>query len=186
MDLKKIREFILSPKNSKLLVLALLAVLVITVINLFDNGSKKVPVQSDSSASDFNTEQYVKSTEQRVRNILTNIEGVGKAEVMVTVEGGVEYEYASEANSSNDYSYDTDGTGKETTQKKDTRDEKYLIVNDQSGGEKPIILKRAEPQILGIIVVCDGGGEPRIRLTIMEAMKTAFDIPTNRVYVAKK
>ena len=93
------------------------------------------------------------------------------------VESGAEYEYATYAKSKSEYK-------DEMTY--DERDESYLVIKHSSGDETPVLLKKTQPDIKGILIVCQGGGDPKIRLTIIEAMKATFNIGANKIYVAKK
>lgn len=45
------------------------------------------------------------------------------------------------------------------------------------------VVGSAPPRVLGVTVVCEGGGSPEVRSDISRAMVALFDIGTNRVCV---
>lgn len=47
------------------------------------------------------------------------------------------------------------------------------------------VISSSPPRVLGVTVICEGGGSPEVRERISSAMKALFDIGTNRVCVLK-
>jgi stage III sporulation protein AG len=97
-------------------------------------------------------EDYAKSVEDRLATMLTNIKGVGKTEVMVTVGASEEKIFA--------------GDGK--------------TVRDAP------VAKTYSPQITGVVIVCDGGGDSRTAERIYKAVSAALGIGASRIYVAQR
>ena len=47
------------------------------------------------------------------------------------------------------------------------------------------VISSSPPRVLGVTVICEGGGSPEVRERISSAMKALFDIGANRVCVLK-
>lgn len=129
-----------------------------------------------TAASEIGTDEYAQKLEERLTSIISSIDGAGKTRVMVTLESGGEDVYLHDY----DYGENSDSSGKNSVERKD----EYVIV-DGSAGEQGIIVKRAEPKVRGVAVVCEGGGSELVRRQITEAVTALLDISSARVSVAK-
>ncbi len=97
--------------------------------------------------------------------ILSRIDGVGKAEVMLTVATGEETVYQS----------DTNGELELTT----------VTVTDAQRNETGLIRKVNPPVYLGAIVVCQGADNPAVCLQVIEAVSRVTGLRTDRISVLK-
>ena len=59
----------------------------------------------------------------------------------------------------------------------------YILVKAADGSQKPLIVTKTEPEIRGVVVVSRGGGDPKMREKIVEAVKTALDLSSTQVCV---
>jgi stage III sporulation protein AG len=110
---------------------------------------------------------YISSTEEKLGEILSAIEGVGKTQVLVNVSSTEEYVFAEE--------YKQGSSVAESS-----------IVTIDSGSDKTALVKKVNtPDVSGIVIVCEGGDDPKICEKIYKAVSTALNIPTSRIYVAE-
>ena len=131
------------------------------------------------------TQSYIDQLEKRLTNIIEKVDGVGKCEVMITAENGVEYVYAVEesqtVNTSN--SYEEDGAKRETQQ--ENSDSKYILL-DMGGGKKQALVRtEKQPSIQGVVVVCEGAGSMVVQERVAQVVTTALGIPYHKVCVTK-
>ncbi len=133
-----------------------------------DEPEKSTEIKSNTSAS---YETYAQDMERKLKNILEKIEGVGKAEVMITVSGTEEYIYAQEEkvkNGERDFSSES----------------QYVMIG--SGSEKHALLKKVvNPQISGVVIICEGGDSNIVKEKVYSSISAVFDIPSNQIYVTK-
>ncbi len=150
-------------------------VVLLLVSELFANG-ETASAQLTPTTSSTDIQQYSEKLEERLTSIISSIDGAGATRVMVTVESGSEDIYLHDF----DYGENVDVSGKNSFERKD----EYVII-DGSSGEQGIVVRRAEPKVRGVAVVCEGGGSETVRAQIIEAVTALLDISSARVSVAK-
>ena len=160
----------------------------LAVILLFVSGIVLLAVSGFSGAGtgDVNAEtttvthitanEYVTELEERITSIISSIDGAGATQVMVTLENSGEDVYLHNY----DYGEDVDGAGAGNREMKD----EYVII-DSGDGENGIVVRKTEPKIRGVAVVCQGGGNERVRAQIVATVTALLDISSARVSVAK-
>ena len=146
------------------------------IVMIFASGFSEKPDKTVAETeSGYDTDLYIQKNEERLRNILENIDGVGKAEIMLTVSCTEEYVYAEEIKS--DVSQDGD--------RKTVQNENQYVFSGNSSDKKALVKKVVSPEISGVVIVCEGGDRSRVAESIYQAVSTAFDIPSSRIYVAR-
>ena len=105
--------------------------------------------------------------EQRLCTILGHIEGVGQVQVLLTEAIGRESVYQTDGISGSE--------GKQET----------VIITDEKRSELGLVRQVISPVYQGAIVVCQGGGNARVRLAVMEAVANVTGIPSSRIAVLK-
>lgn len=114
------------------------------------------------------------SDEDRLKTILSQIEGVGEASVMVTYYESAKQELA--------YEKKTDKKGETSNGFGGESSDEKAVMSD---GE-PVILKEIYPQVKGVIVVADGAKSSSVREAITEAVSTSLGIAVHRICVLPK
>ncbi len=142
-----------------------------------------LPTQRETSAPSFDTDSFVEQTENRLTALVSSIEGVGKCRVMVTLENGVEYVYATEERRNSDRQEDVSGDDTRLTQRDDN--ESAAILIDTETGREGLLVTEIQPTVRGVVVVCDGGDNETVRHRISEAVSVALNISSKRVCITK-
>ena len=104
--------------------------------------------------------------EQNLTEILSQIDGVGKAEVLLT-----------EANGSN-IIYQTDAG--QNYSNLDT-----VIITDGNREEKGLVKQVLPPEYRGALIVCQGADSAGVRLTVVEAVKSVTGLSSDCITVLK-
>lgn len=138
-----------------------------------------------SSKPTVTAEEYASQLEGSLTGIVTQIQGVGGAKVLVTLEKSTEYVYATEEKRSNQTTEDKSGDSTTKNEANDNTETKYLLVKDADGAQKALAVTEVQPIIKGVVVVCDGGDNPAVQQSIITAVTTALDISSVRVCVIK-
>lgn len=136
-------------------------------------------------AGQLTSQEYVAQLEERLTGIVGSIEGVGRCQVMVTAESGVEYVYAVEEtqNVNRTNSYNGDEVARETQQ--ENTEQKYIVVDAGNGKKEALVKTERQPAIQGVVIVCEGAGSMVVQERVTQAVTTALGIPYNKVCVTK-
>ena len=109
---------------------------------------------------------------QSLTHILSQIQGVGKVQVMLTVSVGETtiYQYDEQISGN----LDTPSIRKET-----------VIITDSSRNQSPLITQVLPPTYRGAVIVCQGAENPQVKLAIVEAVGKATGLGADRISVLK-
>lgn len=107
-----------------------------------------------------------------LEQILSQMQGVGKVRVMLTMARGEQILYI----------YDEDGSA--TADSESTRRE-AVIITGQDRAQSGLISQVIAPVYQGAVVVCEGGDQPGIRLQVVEAVCDATGLTADKVTVLK-
>ena len=154
-------------KRSKLIAFAVVIVLAISLL-FGQYGTKETTVLSSTDIAD---------TEERLALVLSQIEGVGKVQVMISYEGGMKKVIAYDTTTSNDRTSNGD---KETEY---VSENKSPVTVNVSGTSTPLVLQELKPEITGVIVVAEGARNLKVRLDLASAVQTVLNISSEKVEV---
>lgn len=147
-----------SPKIVTYAVAALVCILLLFLLGR-DTGDE-APASSFPPAET----EYASQLEKQLEEVISQIDGAGKTSVMVTVKSTVSYEYA------------TDETHSESKQETEV-----VII----GGDQALVKRIDNPEVAGVLVICDGGDSAVIKEKILRAVATVLDISSSKVYITK-
>lgn len=173
-------------KMNKVTLLLIIGLIGIFFIGIAPMLASKEPKSEAKNSAEATAEEYSAALEARLTDILGKIEGVGSVEVMVTLQGGYSYSYAVTEKKNTDVSEDVKNEVERKTQQKNTTEQNYVLVDGSGGGSEPLITRTNEPSVKGVIVVCDGGGNPTVVSQITQAVKVALDISSARITVSRR
>lgn len=199
MDIiKRIKEWIESKDRKKLvensIVVAIIGVIVIIAGSTLFSGSKSeshVPVQEQQKSENIKDvsqrdSSHADGKEEKLKSILSQIQGVGKVDLMITYDSsGEEFPaFDTRDNESSTLEKDKEGGTRTVTQK--DFDSTLAYEDSTNGGKVPVILKKTEPEVRGVLVVAEGADSVVVRERIINAVTVALDIPLHRVEVAQR
>lgn len=110
----------------------------------------------------------------QIENALGKIKGVGDVEVLIVYDGGEQLEIASKVTKRTDRVED-EGRVTEIVEETSTP----ILTN----GNEPLVIGTKRAKIDGIVVVAEGGENPKVRLAIMQALSTLLKIEFNCINV---
>lgn len=127
-------------------------------------GSTDAPAQTEETA----LEQYKETMERELVELLRRVEGVGDVEVMLTLRASNEKVTLKDNNSRN-------GSNEEET----------VLVEDSERNSSPYVIQEREPELEGVVIVCDGGDDAGIKREITEAVGALFQIESHKIKIMK-
>lgn len=124
---------------------------------------------------------YEKELEQRIASLLDRVEGVGKADVMVVLKSSEERVFHVDKNSR------TSATEEKGEDGRTVREQELSESTVMGGGNQgPVVEKELTPEVAGIVISADGGGNASVRAEISEAMEALFGLPAHKIKVLKR
>lgn len=174
-----------SEKKSRTLFLVGIAGMLLIFLSTLTPMGSTPKTNPSVGASAGSAEDYAEKLEIKLKGIVGSVEGVGRCEVMVTTENGVEHVYAVEEsqNVNQVSSYEGDEMRRETQQQ--NTEQKYIVI-DAGGGKKEALLKTERPPtVQGVVVVCEGAGSMVVQERVTQVVATALGIPYSRICVTK-
>lgn len=142
-------------------------------------------MQQQGEGEDDSVESYTERMEERLETVLASMEGVGCVKVMITLEGGKSAEVLKDTPSVRNTSSEADSAGGTRTSMELELTESTVYTTDTQGNQIPYVRREAEPEIRGILVVAEGGGNPVTVTKVTEAAEALFQIEPHRIRVMK-
>ncbi len=162
-------------------ILGITGIILIGLSSILPGGEKE---PEGTGVLETDAKAYTAELESRLQNILEQMEGVGQARVMVTLENGYQKVYAKSEKVNNDILEDIRAQDERKTQEKQVTEQTYILV-DGAGGEEPLVTAELEPEVKGVVVVCEGGDRADVVGKVVDTVKVALDISSARISVSK-
>lgn len=123
------------------------------------------------------SEGYVRNLEQRLQEMISQIDGVGECSVMVTLKESSRSVFASEDKISQEQG---EGRSDHSSEKK------LVLLEDENGVGYPVVETTLSPQIKGVMVVCKGAKSAKVCQQVTEAVTTVLGIRSIQVCISPK
>lgn len=124
--------------------------------------------------------------ERQLEEILSQIAGAGKVNVMVTYVSGKEYVPATDIKKSDNSTQEKDSGGGTRSINNSSTESKIIYKEGQGGSKEPVMIKELKPPVKGVVVVADGAAEPAVRDGIAKAVQVLVDIPIHKVQILER
>ncbi|MCI9448119.1 MAG: stage III sporulation protein AG [Lachnospiraceae bacterium] len=175
------------PKNQLLiggLAGILLLVIAIPVEKKADSGGEPEQEWEAGQTSEEDTGDYARRMELKLRKILGNIEGVGQVEVMITLKDDGQQLVEKDRGRSSQDIQEQDGTTTRTDTQQQSQEETVYFDGNESGGT-PFVAKEIVPEVEGVLVVAEGGGNSQVAKNISDAVLALFPVEVHKIKVVK-
>ncbi len=133
----------------------------------------------------YTTDEYEKNLEERLKNLLESMEGVGAVEVMVTVKETKEKVVLTEKPYSKTTLNESDSDGGVRTSEEESRDYNTVYVTDDSGNTVPYVVNEIMPEIEGVAIIAKGGDSVAVKEKIINVVKSLFNVDANKISISK-
>lgn len=145
------------------LIIAGIAIIIMLVIYF---STVLFPTNKTDNKTNVNSrEDYCTKIEKDLTRALSKMTGAGEVEVVINWESSVESIIAYITNSGNNSVTSTP---------------QIIQGNGVSG---PIILKELYPKAIGVIIICKGGDDVKVKLDIITAVSVLLDITQDKINV---
>ena len=155
----------------------IIAVILISALLLiyFSNFTSKT--SSSTTTNSTSLANYYGELEGKLEKILKEIQGVGNVKVMITVSNSSKLVYAT----SKEETSNTNTNGSTTISNNQTTTNPILI--QVNGKTQPLVVEEILPDIQGIVVVCSGAEDYKVRLEVLKAIQTLVKVPSSSIEI---
>jgi hypothetical protein len=150
-------------KEKKTMLILVLVVILGILFMLYQTPVKSAEQQTESISENNN------DIEKRLESILSKVKGAGKVNVMINFKGGSEKIIA----------YNSD-------KESENRDDGYKIneKNEMAfSRDQPVVIKEIYPEIEGVLIVAEGGGNNQIKNDLIRATMALLGVDMNKIEV---
>ena len=135
-----------------------LAMLALGLVLLLITGKGAVSERPPDASEPPDT---LRESEQRLQELLSSIDGVGRVQVLLSYASSAETEYV-------------------------MTDSDTVIVSAGSGKQEGLVRKTRYPDYLGAVIVCDGGDQSSVRLDVTQATARFTGLSTDCITILKR
>lgn len=186
---------IFSPKEGKkkienIVVFIIILIITIVAINYIWSGKKEssnsVPeAEHRNDVVQVSNIEKEDETEAKLKRILSNIEGVGKVDVMITYSQTSRKVPIYNENIKGSNTTETDSAGGSRTISEEDSQKEVIYKEDGSGKKEPVTESIISPKMEGAIITAEGAGEARVKANIVQAVEAATGLATHKIQVFK-
>lgn len=184
-------------KIENLVFLVILLIVTVVIINYVWSGEKSSNKNViNSSGKQLATTKNTQTTgetnqknttnnndlEQRLENILSNIDGVGDVKVFINYSETSETVAMYNENSKKSTTEETDKSGG-VRKVEQTDSQKEIVYQEENGNKTPIVQKTVEPKIEGAIITAKGASDINVKTNIIQAVEAATGLATHKIQV---
>lgn len=182
-------------KKENMIVFVLLGILLLVIaIPVGDDGNKEmVTSEEDTEKKQSEPEEitvdesleYCLQLENRIEQLLSQMEGVGEVQAMVTLVTSRELVVEKDEPVTRNTVTEKDGNGGSRSTNESSFEYETIYETDKEGNKIPYVIKQIEPEIQGITVVAQGGGNALIQKNISEVLEALFHVEAHKIKVVK-
>ena len=184
-------------KIENLVFLVILLIVTVVIINYVWSGEKSSNKNViNSSGKQLATTKNTQTTgetnqknttnnndlEQRLENILSNIDGVGDVKVFINYSETSETVAMYNENSKKSTTEETDKSGG-VRKVEQTDSQKEIVYQEENGNKTPIVQKTVEHKIEGAIITAKGASDINVKTNIIQAVEAATGLATHKIQV---
>ncbi len=137
--------------------------------------SSVVPKEEKHKQQSNQEQAQVAEIQSQLKHLIENIEGVGKVEIMLTLDTESERIYATNQTVEQNQSQ----------QNKTSRQESSHVILGGGAGQQPLVETTYMPQVRGVAVVCEGAENITVVSRITDTVSVVLDLPASRICVTK-
>lgn len=185
----KLRELVEKVGVPKLILLVLAGVMLL-VFSLPGGEDKKEEETVNYTAQDGEElalnamEVYAKKQESKTEEILSQVSGIGKVKVMLTLKASEErVPLQDDETTEEDTAEQDSGGGSRDNSRYESRKESVLVQKNGEGS--PYVVQINSPSVEGIVVVAQGADSAKIQTEIIQAIQALFPIEAHKIKVMK-
>ncbi len=163
-------------------VLILLTGVLLLVITMPTSDSKTTKKQQENATgqmetvSNEQTADYRKELEQELSRMLQNMKGIGKVEVMITLQDTGEKVIEKDVNTT---------VRQESAKETEKQTQENSIYQKEGDTSIPYVSKERKPAVEGVLIVAQGGGSAAMQEQITRAVLALFSVEAHKIVIVE-
>ena len=155
--------------KSLIVAMLIIAILVIFLSSLVPT-QKKENKTTDDQLKTFSSLEYCAQVENRLKNVLSKVKGIGELDVFVMVESGVSYKYLEET---------------ETQESENGVISSKVTIYETKNGSitSPVVEMEILPKIIGVLIIAEGAKDAKLKVTLSNVVSNILDVDLSKVEV---
>ena len=147
-------------------------------------GSQGLNSENIEYINGASSDDYARQLETRLRELLSEIDGVGQVQVMITIRSSEELVVEKDEPVSRSNTIENDSEGG-TRNVYESESNETTVYRSSGSDSEPYVVKTLTPRVEGVVVVAEGAGTGTISKNITEAVQALFGIEAHKVKVVK-
>lgn len=183
---KKIVKYLNGLKKEQLLICALIAglLLIVAIPTKKQTDSSKEQLQASVEAENMGSAGIRQQLETQLADALSQMEGVGKVQVVLTLESSTKKEVEKDVPASQS-SQSESGDGRNLTSDSGSSEETTVYEKKSDGSQTPYVVSETMPEVRGVLVVAQGADNPQVVKQISEGIMALFRVEAHKIKVVK-
>lgn len=177
--LKKLHGLNAKKKTQYLAVLLVVAIILAIYFSSLDTGGAKITDDKAEAGAPAETISSDTEMEDRLKRVLSKVDGVGDVDVIINYESTAERVPAFSEDRQVSKS-DSQDTSSETTSEKSD-----IATVQGNGASEALIVKENQPEVRGVIVVAQGAEDISVRMNLLNAVTTLLNVSADKVEILK-
>ncbi len=178
-------------KRDNLLLLVLAGILIVVIAlpvkeEEAPNREQTAGIQKEDEGSEsdrYNEKyEYAAYLEEKLEKILTQVKGVGKVSVMITLECSEEKVIHIDETSVSNETTETDSQGGSRVVTQMNLEEETIYVKNDAG-ESPYVVQTKLPKIAGVVIVAEGAANGGVKKNLSNIAETLLNVEIHKVTV---
>lgn len=175
-----LKKWKISRWQAALLLAGLLGLMLLAASGLpFGGNQTSTNVNPASESIRVDLADFEQQLEDRLEKLLGSIAGAGDVRVMLTIDAGSQPIFATQGSSDTRIVQDGDRIEEHINVRTE-----YVVIG-QGAGQQGLVLRMVEPQVRGVAIIAQGGGDILVRQAMVEAVTAVLGIGSNMVSVAQ-
>lgn len=185
MVIKKLNIDWKSIGPDKWLLLALAGVLLImcSIPSSRSQGKKKEEAKISTETASISSKDYTEYMEKRLEELLGNVAGIGRVKVMITLKAGGQKVVLKEEPYTRSTTKEEDAEGGVRNIDEISEEQRVIYMTDPAGNNVPYVIQEKEPEIEGIAIAAEGGGDKVKAAEITGVAESLFSVSPHKISV---
>lgn len=152
--------------------------------DIVENNNQDTSGRATGTSVDYDL-SYISYWEEKLKQSLSCIDGVGEVEVLITLKESEERVPEKDIPEEIKETVETDAEGGNRTIMERSMKESTIYTVNEAGQNVPYVSKVIQPVVEGVVVIAQGGDSDTVKLNIIETIKVLFAIDVNKIRVVK-